>query len=226
MFTVCVYKSNNVFRALHNMTLQDTTVQFSWVRSLDRLGRWGEGGGGMADDSAEIIFQSFLQEATVSSFSVGRYVHSLICPSSISYADHGVAHPPGCPEEWFWRGCRGVRHARTMQVTVSWQLPENGPEDPQGRFTCSTPSRWSCALSTRYGEVSLFTCFWKPRSFLFQSQQTGSIFRSHRGRWRCQETNATWICLLSWQWCCARAWLIWPLLSLLRQFWCRFLLSR
>ena len=28
------------------------------------------------------------------------------CPSSISSADHGVVHPPKCPEGWFWRGCR------------------------------------------------------------------------------------------------------------------------
>ena len=29
------------------------------------------------------------------------------CPSSISSADHGVAHPPWCPEGWFWKGYRG-----------------------------------------------------------------------------------------------------------------------
>ena len=34
------------------------------------------------------------------------------CPSSISSA----AHPPTCPEGWFWRGCRGLWHARTMKV--------------------------------------------------------------------------------------------------------------
>ena len=33
------------------------------------------------------------------------------CPSSISSADH----PPRCPKGWFWRGCRGVWHARTMR---------------------------------------------------------------------------------------------------------------
>ena len=30
------------------------------------------------------------------------------CPSSISSADHGVAHPARCPEGWFWRSCRGA----------------------------------------------------------------------------------------------------------------------
>ena len=37
--------------------------QFSLVQFLDRLGRLGD----MRDDSAEILFQSFLQEAPVSS---------------------------------------------------------------------------------------------------------------------------------------------------------------
>ena len=37
------------------------------------------------------------------------------CPSSISSADHCVAHPLRCPEGWFWRGCRGVWHAQAMQ---------------------------------------------------------------------------------------------------------------
>ena len=65
----------------------------------------------MRNDSAEILFQSFLQEAVVSSSGVGKDVHSLILlgdASSISSADHGVAHPPGCPEGWFWRGCHDV----------------------------------------------------------------------------------------------------------------------
>ena len=39
---------------------------------------------------------------------------SLLC---ILSADHGVAHPPRCPEGWFWKGCRGVWHARSMQVS-------------------------------------------------------------------------------------------------------------
>ena len=32
------------------------------------------------------------------------------CLSSISFADHGITHPPRCPEGWFWRGCHGVWH--------------------------------------------------------------------------------------------------------------------
>ena len=36
------------------------------------------GGGEVRDDSAEIFFQSFLQEALLSSFGMGRDVHSLM----------------------------------------------------------------------------------------------------------------------------------------------------
>ena len=77
------------------------------------------------------------------------------CPSSISSADHGIIHPPRCPEEWFWRGCRGMWHFRTTQVSVSWQLLKEVPEDPQGSWSCSAPSPWSWAPSRRYGDVSL-----------------------------------------------------------------------
>ena len=62
------------------------------------------------------------------------------CPSSISSADHGVAHPPRCPEGWFWRGCRGLWHGRTMQVSVSRQLPEEVHGNPQGSWSCSAPT--------------------------------------------------------------------------------------
>ena len=64
------------------------------------------------------------------------------CPSSIPSAGHVVAHPPSWPEEWFWRGCHGVWHAKTMQVSISWHLPEQVPMDPQGSWSCSAPSRW------------------------------------------------------------------------------------
>ena len=65
------------------------------------------------------------------------------CPSSIFSADDCVALPPRCPEAWFWRGCRGVWHAQTMPVSVSWQLPEEVPVDPQGSWSWSAPSSWS-----------------------------------------------------------------------------------
>ena len=51
-------------------------VQLNLVKALDRLGRLGD----MRDDSAEVIFQSFLQEALVSSSGTGTAVHSLVFP--------------------------------------------------------------------------------------------------------------------------------------------------
>ena len=91
------------------------------------------------------------------------------CPSSISSAYHGVAHPQRCPERWFWRGFRGVWHAWTMRVSVSWQLKEEIPVDPQGSWSWSAPNSWSCALCRRYGEVSSSTCFRKPGYFFSES---------------------------------------------------------
>ena len=35
-----------------------------------------------------------------------------------------------------------MRHARTMWVSISWQLPEEVPVGPHWRWSCSTPSRW------------------------------------------------------------------------------------
>ena len=46
---------------------------FISVQFLNRLGRRGD----MRDDSAEILFQSFLREAMVSSSGMGRDGHSL-----------------------------------------------------------------------------------------------------------------------------------------------------
>ena len=50
------------------------SVQFSSLQSHDRLDRRGD----MRDGSAEILFQSFLQQALVSSSGMGRVVHSLM----------------------------------------------------------------------------------------------------------------------------------------------------
>ena len=52
-------------------------------KSFNRLDRRGGGGKDMRNDSAQILFQSFLQEALVSSSGMGRDVHSLV--SSIQH---------------------------------------------------------------------------------------------------------------------------------------------
>ena len=77
-------KSSHAFFDFTGVSLQCTTqkpspsvlTEFSSVQSRDRLGRRGD----MRDDSAEILFQSFLQEALVSSSGMGRDVHSLMLP--------------------------------------------------------------------------------------------------------------------------------------------------
>ena len=102
------------------------------------------------DDSAEILFQSFLQEALVSSSGMGRDVHSLMLSKQHFLCRHGVAHPPRCPEGWFWRGCLGVCPARTMRVSVSRQLPEEVPVGLQGSCLCSATSRWSGPSKTTH----------------------------------------------------------------------------
>ena len=48
------------------------------------------------------------------------------CPSSISSADHGVVHTPRCPEEWFWRGCRGMWQAETCKFPSLGSCQKNG----------------------------------------------------------------------------------------------------
>ena len=120
------------------------TLNLSSVQSLDRLGRRGEWRG----DSAEILFHSFLQRPMWVSVEWARMSPLWFCPSSISCANHGVARPPKCPEGWFGRGRRGLWHARTIHVSVSWQLPEEVRVDTQGSWSCSAPSRWSCVSSS------------------------------------------------------------------------------
>ena len=51
------------------------------------------------------------------------------------------------------------------------RLPDEVPVDPQGSWSCSAHSRWSCAPSRRYGEVSIGTRFRKPGSFFRVSEQ-------------------------------------------------------
>ena len=54
----------------------------------------------------------------------------------------------------FGKGCYDVWHARTMPVSISWQLQDGVPVGPQGSWSCSTPSDWSsCAPSWRCREV-------------------------------------------------------------------------
>ena len=198
------------------------SYQFSSVPWLiGMLGVGGVGGGHEGRFSREPL------PACTGGGPCEQFWHGLGCPL------FDVVHPaspqptPASPilqgalKDGFWRGCRGVWHARTMQVSVSWQLPEEVPVDPQGSWSCSAPSRWSCAPSRTCGEVSSCTWFRKPGApppFFFS--------RLSKQRWKWQDTCRPWTCLQSC-WCCtARSCLVWPLPPLLRQSWCELLLNR
>ena len=75
--------------------------KFRSVQSLGRLGRRGD----MMNDSAEILSQSFLQEALVSSSGMGRDVCHLMFS-----VQHFLCRPQRrplskVPWRWFWGGC-------------------------------------------------------------------------------------------------------------------------
>ena len=59
----------------------------------------------------------------------------------------------------------------------SSQLPDEVPVDPQGSWSCSTPSRWPCAPSRRYGEAFSCTWFWKPQEGFATSNDKTCSFK-------------------------------------------------
>ena len=68
------------------------------IQFLDRLGRWPGRGGGMRDDPAEILFQSFLQNAFVSSTGMGRDVHSFMLSIQLDKINYCLNRYP----HWFF----------------------------------------------------------------------------------------------------------------------------
>ena len=158
------------------MLLPDSSVQFSPLTDWVIRGTWG-----MIEQRSSVSL--FCRRPVWAILAWAGMSTLWCCLSSVSSANHGVAHPPSCPERWLWRGRCGMWHAQTMQVSILWQLPEEVPVDPQGSWSYSAPCCWSWAPSRRYWEVSSCTWFWKVGSFC-QSQQAGSMFHSHRGGWR------------------------------------------
>ena len=55
----------------------------------------------MTDDFVKIFLQCFLQEATVSSSSMGRDVHSSMLSIQHSSANHNIAHLQGALKDGF-----------------------------------------------------------------------------------------------------------------------------
>ena len=143
-----------------------------------------------------------------------RDVHSLILSIQHFLCRQRRRPPSKVPWRKFWRGCCGVWHSRTMQISASWQLPEEVPVDPQVSVIL---------LNTQVGDADKFpqVLGFESIDHFLQSQQAGSIFHGHRGWWRWQETRGVWNSMRSW-WCCtASSCLGWSL----RQFWCRILLN-
>ena len=94
----------------------------SSVQSLDRLACRGDNyDKWFSSDSLPVVF---CRRPLWAVLALAGMLTLWCWPSSISSADHGVAHPPRCPEEWFRRSCRSVWHTQTMQASVSWQLPD------------------------------------------------------------------------------------------------------
>ena len=104
--------------------------QLSSAQSLDWLGCQG-GGGDKTDDSADTLLQSFLLLRPVWAVLVWAGMSALWCgPSSFSSANHGIAHPPRCPEGCFWRGFHSVCDMpEPCEFLSLWQWPGEVPVD-------------------------------------------------------------------------------------------------
>ena len=80
--------------------LNARTDQFSLVQPLDQMGRLGD----MRDDSAEILFKSFLHEALVNSSGRGRDVHSLTFSIQHFFCRPRRRPPSKVPWRMVWEG--------------------------------------------------------------------------------------------------------------------------
>ena len=117
----------------------------------------------MMDNSAQIFFQSFLQEAVVSSSGMVRDAHSLTLFIQHSSADCGISNPPS-----FLKGLEKLLWCVTCTNHASFHLltfARRGSCRPQGSCSFSAPSCWHCALSRRCRGVSSGTWFQQPESF-------------------------------------------------------------
>ena len=135
----------------HEHTTFISSVQFSPLTDS----------GGMRDNSAEILFQTFLQDALVSSSGMGRYVHSLVLSIQHLFCRPQRRPPskvPSCRRRFLWTH-KEVDLASHLVIGLVLQV-EDSEKFPQAlRFESLDP-------------------------FFLQSQRAESMFHSHRGRWR------------------------------------------
>ena len=108
------------------------SVPLCSVQSLDRLGRRGD----MWDDSAEILFQSFLQEALVSSSSMGKYVHSLMLTTH-----HFLCRP--------WRRPPSKVPRRMALERLQWRV----------HIKEKVKVKWKCVLACECAHLPWFSLF-------------------------------------------------------------------
>ena len=156
------------------------------VQSLYQLGCWGGGGGGIQDRwFSRDPLPGFLQDTLVSSSVTGRDLHSLML-----YIQHLLCQAQHCPPSKVpWRMVlERLSWNRTCSNCTNFSLltvAEEVPVGSQGSLSCFTPSCWSCAPSSKCGEVSSGTWFWKL-GYFSQSHPARSMSHSHRG-WRWQD---------------------------------------
>ena len=146
--------STSLLPIIFHKSVVSARYQFSSVPWLIR--------GNMRDDSEEILFQSFLLEAIVSSSGMGRNVHSLML--SIK---HFLCWPQSCPPskvpwrmdlEWLLRcvTCQTMQHGSLLppfsfqhrgQEAGPWQGGNESGQRCLGRqkALCSLPAAVKCA---------------------------------------------------------------------------------
>ena len=180
-------------------TIKYQSVQFSSVPWP--IGSWGVGAGGadMRDDLAEILFKSFLQEALLSSSLSDKDVQSLMLS-----IQHSLCWPQRYPP---FKVPLGMVLERLLWHDMPKTCKFPFLDSCQKRFLW-TPKKLDLApyrfigLVFHIGSVEKF-----PQALGFESldpffsQRAGSMFHSHRGGCRWQETCRAWTCLGSW-WCC------------------------
>ena len=108
------------------------------VQSLDQLSHWLTGG----------TWQTIQQRLSSSLSYRGPWWAFLAwmgmsifwsCPSRIPSADHGIIHPPRCPEGQLHRGCYGVSHAWNMKVSVFLTVTRRGSYWPTRKLILLRP---------------------------------------------------------------------------------------
>ena len=147
----------------------------SSVQSLDRLGLRGD----MRDDSAEILFWSFPQEALMSSSGMGKEVHFLMLS-----IQHFLFRPRSRPPSKV--------PSRMVLERLSWRdtCPNHASFCLVHKEVNFAPHLvGSLVLQVAVAEKFPHALGFESLDPFFQSQQAGYVCHNHGGRWRWQETS-------------------------------------